>query len=405
MKTVAIVSEYNPFHLGHARQIETVRRTFGEDAAVIAVMSGNYVQRGELAVMDKFRRAEAAVRAGVSLVLELPFPFSAAGAEFFAKGAISIIDRLGVADVLSFGSESGDLPTLARVAERLSSAEFENALGDALENKCNKGIGFASLYERVYRHLYGEDGASCLSNPNDTLAIHYLRALACLSSSVAPHTVKRTGTDKDSFGDAPCVAGATYIREKMKEQDIRQVFSHLPAATHAVWENAVACGDAPVFTEGLSSALLSHLRLSPDGSVFAECGGGLYAHLADAAREADSFSSLLSLAATKKYTVSRIRRATLFSYFGVTPDELREAPLYTQVLAMDDVGRRLLAHMRKTASLSVITKPAEIEKLPAPAAAQAKRAYRADSVYTLAMPKVKAADLFIRHAPFVKDTK
>ncbi|MBO5653599.1 MAG: nucleotidyltransferase family protein, partial [Clostridia bacterium] len=179
----------------------------------------------------------------------------------------------------------------------------------------------------------------------------------------------------------------------------------LPNATHSVWENALTCGDAPVFTDGLSSALLSHLRLSSDGSALAECGGGLYGHLADAARRADSFSSLLALAATKKYTDSRIRRATLFSYFGVTPDALREKPLYTQVLAMDAVGRRLLAHMRKTAGLSVLTKPADLEKLPAPAAAQAKRAYRADSVYTLAMPKVKEADLFIRRAPFVKDMK
>lgn len=405
MKTVAIVSEYNPFHLGHLRQIEHVRRTFGEDTAIVAVMSGNYVQRGELAVMHKFHRAEAAVRAGVSLVLELPFPFSAAGAEFFASAAVSLIQSLGIVDILSFGSESGDVALLSRIAERLSSAEFETALQSVLEKKQSKGVGFASLYESVYRRLYGEDGAACLACPNDTLAIQYLRALGRLSSPITPHTVTRRGTDADGFGDAPFVVGATYIREKIQKEGWAQALSHLPTATHSVWERATEQGDAPVFTDGLSTALLSHLRLSSDGSTFAECGGGLYERLADASRAADSFTSLISLAATKKYTDSRIRRATLFSYFGVTPDILKEKPLYTQVLAMDATGRRLLAHMRKTASLSVLTKPADLEKLSEKAQMQACRAYRADSVYTLAMPRSKAADLFILHAPFVTDKR
>ncbi|MBO7170895.1 MAG: nucleotidyltransferase family protein, partial [Clostridia bacterium] len=180
---------------------------------------------------------------------------------------------------------------------------------------------------------------------------------------------------------------------------------HLPVSNHSVWQSAAAEGEAPVFTDGLSGALLSHLRLNTDGASFAECGGGLYERLTEAARKADSFSSLLSLAATKKYTDSHLRRAILFSYFGVTPDVLKAMPLYTQVLAMDAVGRRLLAHMRKTAGLTVLTKPADIEKFSASAQEQAKRAYRADSVYSLAMPKVKAADLFIRRSPFVLETE
>ena len=405
MKTVAIVSEYNPFHLGHVRQIEAIRHEYGADTPVIAVMSGNYVERGELAIMHKFDRAEAAVRAGVSLVLELPFPFSAAGAELFAQSAVSIIDGLGVADVLSFGSESGNVALLSLVAERLSSPAFEAGLKEALEKKQNKSLGFAVLYQSIYASLYGENGASCLNNPNDTLALYYLRALRRLSSSIKPHTVKRTGTDADAFGDAPLIAGATYIRERFREGETQAALSHLPVDVLTVWERAIAEGTSPVFTSGMENALLAHLRTAPDGSCFAECGGGLYRHIASAAGQARDYTSLLSFAATKKYTDTRIRRAILFSYFGVTPEEVREKPLYTQVLAMDTVGRRLLAHIRKTASISVLTKPADLKKLSPDAVRQAERAYRADSVYTLAMPKTQGADFFIRRAPFILGQK
>lgn len=405
MKTVAIVCEYNPFHLGHLRQIQEIRRQLGNDTAIVAVMSGNYVQRGETAVMHKFDRAEAAVKVGVSLVLELPFPFSLSGAEQFALGAVSLIQDLGIADYLSFGSESGDVSLLSRVAERISSHEFEKALHAALASRENRARGFAVVREAVYASLYGEDGRVCLSSPNDTLAIYYLNALRRLSSSILPHTVKRNGTDADDFGEAPRIAGATHIRALLRDGTTEQAFYHLHDSSLSLWETALAEGTAPVFTDGLEKVLLSHLRTAEDGSDFAECGGGLYSHIKVAAKSADGLSSLLSLAATKKYTDSRIRRAILFSYFGVTPEELREKPLYTQALAMDPVGRRLLAHMRKTASISILTKPADLEKLSPEAAKQATRAYRADSVYTLAMPRARAADFFIRRAPYVAEQK
>ena len=119
MKIIAIVSEYNPFHLGHLYQIESIRKTYGEEALIIAVMSGNYTQRGELALLDKVERAKFAVLCGVNLVLELPFPYSMASAEFFAKSAVHIINSLGVVDILSFGSECGSLDELCLVSERM----------------------------------------------------------------------------------------------------------------------------------------------------------------------------------------------------------------------------------------------------------------------------------------------
>ena len=402
MKTAAIVCEYNPFHLGHARQIEAIRRDLGEDTAIIAIMSGNYVERGDLAVMHKFDRAEAAVRSGVSLVLELPFPFSAAGAEFFATSAVSILDRLGIVNYISFGSESGDVALLSRASERLSSQRFASCLRETLDKKENKSRGFAVVYEEVYARLYGEDGRSCLSHPNDTLALFYLRALQERGASITPHTVKRTGTDADGFGDAPRIAGATYIREKLLEGNPTEAASHLTEDSAQILHRAIEAKEAPVSLAGLENTLLAHLRMAKEGSAFAECGGGLYSHLREAARDATNISSLLSLAATKKYTDARLRRAILFSYFGVTPDVLREQPLYTQVLAMDQKGQKVLANIRKTAHISLLTKPADLHKLSLAARAQAELSYRADSVYALLSPAPQKADVFLRTAPYRK---
>ena len=128
MKTVAIISEYNPFHNGHLYQIEKVREHFGDDTAIIAIMSSNFTQRGDVAIMDKWARAESAVRCGVNLVLELPFPYSMSSAEFFAKAGVHIADSIGVVDVIAFGSESGDITHLVETARNLSSRELDKEI-------------------------------------------------------------------------------------------------------------------------------------------------------------------------------------------------------------------------------------------------------------------------------------
>ena len=401
MKTVLVVCEYNPFHLGHVRQIDEIKKALGDDTAIVAVMSGNFVERGDLAVMHKFDRAKAAVLGGVSLVLELPFPFSMACAELFGGAAVSIGHDLGVIDYISFGSECGDAALMSLVAERLSAPAFEQALGAELKKKENSAKGFAEVYEGVYKAFYGDEGLSCLRTPNDILAVSYLRGLKKLSSPILPLPIKRYGTDKDSTGEAKDIAGATYIRGLLYNGEAHEAYSHLPSTSLSLWKEAFACGESPVSMAALGKTLLSHLRLCEEGEAFAECGGGLYRHIATTARGTGDLHTLLSAAATKKYTDARIRRAILFSYFGVTPAMLREKPAYTQVLAMDAKGQDILRHIRKTTKIPILTKPADTKKLPPIARAQAARAYRADSVYTLAMPSAKEADFFIRRSPFL----
>ena len=160
MKTVAIISEYNPFHSGHKYQIDKIREKFGKDTAIVAVMSGNYTQRGEVAFFSKGARAKAAVLSGVNLVLELPFPFSSSSAEIFAKSGVKIAESIG-ADYLSFGSESGNLEELLSVADAMSSPEFSEVFAELGDNKA---LGYPERLEKAYEKVSSSSFAFSSNN-------------------------------------------------------------------------------------------------------------------------------------------------------------------------------------------------------------------------------------------------
>ena len=182
-----------------------------------------------------------------------------------------------------------------------------------------------------------------------------------------------------------------------------EAFSHLPSQLIPLWNEVLDAGRAPLSPEAFAPILLSHLRIAPSSDVpLAECEGGVLQLLRKAAREARSLDELYALAATKKYTDARLRRALLFSYFGVTSASLRKKPLYTQVLAMDARGRDILSHIRKTTDISLLTKAADLHKLSDAAREQAMLAYRADSVYALVTPTPQRSDIFLRTAPYRK---
>lgn len=402
MKTVAVISEYNPFHLGHAYQYRRIREEFGEDTAIIAIMSGNYVQRGTPAVLGKFDRARMAITAGASLVLELPFPYSAASAEFFAKAGVSIAENLGVIDALSFGSECGDTALLETFASKMVAPEFEKAFRTRLKEKSARDAGYAKLLSETFSSLYGQDIPDFLSLPNNILAISYISALKKLNSSICPHTILRHGTDEDCATE-DALAGATHVRSLFLSGKTEEALTHIPSELHPLWADAFSRGASPVSYESLAPILLSHLRMKNETQTpIADSGGGVLSLLQNTARKACSMDELISLAATKKYTRAHLRRATLFSYFGVTPAALKQKPLYTQVLAMDERGRAILASIRKTSRISLLTKPADLHKLSESAREQAVLAYRADSVYALALPTPQRSDIFLCTAPFRK---
>ena len=401
-KTVAIIAEYNPFHNGHKYHIDKIRAELGEYTAVIAIMSGNYTQRAEVAFADKLLRASAAVDCGVNLVLELPFPFSSSSAELFASAGVTIADKLGVVDYLSFGSECGNCDVLYDIATKMLSSEFETALSTAQSNKSFESMGFASLAEAVYRKCFSYTGES-FTTSNNILALEYMKALIRTKSNIKPHTVERLGAsyNDDAITDSD-FQSATAIRGEISHGNI-SAFNYMPKIAKKRYLSAFNNAEIPCDYEKLSSAIISFFRLnSTPAKQIHDAEGGLYNRLADLSLKTSSISSLTELAATKKYTLARIRRAILFSFFGVTSSDVKEEPCYTQVLAMDAVGAKVLKEIKKKGGISVITKPSATHKLEGTALRQKELSDAADSVFQLTKPTDRDGCYHMTFTPYIR---
>lgn len=350
MRAVGITAEYNPFHHGHQAQIAAVRERFGADTPIAAVLSGDFVQRGEAAAFSKFARAEAAVRCGVSLILELPLPWSLSSAEGFARGAVGLLTATGVVDTISFGSESGDLDAILRCASALEDGAFSAALRKHL----SAGVSFAAARERAAAELIGPEGAAPLRAPNDLLAVEYVRAAARLGVSPAFLPVKRTGSLHDGPGSA------SELRRRMGAGE--EWLSLIPAAAAETYRRQLAAGRGPVTAESLRLPLLSRLRdrSEADFAAVPDAAEGIEHKLCRAARELDSPEAIAMAAKSKRYALSRLRRMLLCAALGVKKGMADALPPYIRVLAMDEKGAALLRAMRKTATLPVIVKPALI---------------------------------------------
>ena len=402
-KTVAIVCEYNPFHNGHQHQIKKIRAELGEDTEIIGIMSGNFTQRGECAIADKSTRARCAVLSGVNLILELPFPFSSLSAELFAEAAVYIANSLGIVDYLSFGSEEGTLAPLLKTAEAMLSPNFESAMSTTAYNMDKKRVGYPERVELALNQVTGGDTIPSLT-PNNILGIEYIKALKRLDSKIIPHTIKRKGAafDSDELTEGE-LQSATAIRNRLAEYDI-SALQYVPKTTQNTLLDELAAGNFPCDMSKLSPAIISSFRLNShvDPDKIFDVGGGLYYRLMDKSFEAEDIDTLLRLAETRVYTRSRVKRAILYSFLGVTSSEAHEYPQYTQVLAMDTVGKSLLKKIGKDCKISILTKPSASKKLGEDAKRQWEKSFRADAVFQLTKPKAASGRLSLITSPYIK---
>ncbi len=402
-KTIAIVCEYNPFHTGHEYQIQRIREEFGVDSEIIGIMSGNFTQRGECAIADKYTRAKCAVLSGVNLILELPFPFSSLSAELFASAAVYIANSLGVVDYLSFGSEAGELAPLDAAADIMLTSDFERAVSEITADKNKRALGYPEKMELALRGILPQETTPTLL-PNNILAVEYIKALKRLKSKIMPHTIKRQGADYRSESiDENEHPSATALRNSLLKLDI-SALQYVPKTTQKIILDEIAEGNFPCDIAKISSAIISSFRLNShvDPEKITDVGGGLYNRLLDKSYEAGDIDTLLRLAETKLYTRARLRRAILYSFLGVTSSEAHECPQYTQVLAMDNSGKSLLKKIRKVGKIPVLTKPSRTEGLSEQAKRQWERAFRADSVFQLTKPKSTDGRLSLMSTPYVK---
>ena len=374
MKNIAIICEYNPFHNGHAYQIASLKDEY-PDANIVCIMSGNYVQRAEPAIYDKYTRAHAAILGGADLVLELPFPYSLAGAEYFASAGVHIANSLGCIDMLSFGSECGDIKKIEQTAKNLLSDDFNNKLNSMLETK--KTQSYASSREKLYEEMYG--CANILTEPNNILAIEYIKALIKFNSDIRPITIERKGNayNNTELSD-DSYPSASALRLLIQNGDADKLSEYVPEKIASILNER-----EPADMAMLERGVLAMLRLADTDSLetAAEGAGGLGRRIHESAKDAKSLEELLSACATKKYTNARIRRV-IFNYLaGVREADIKAMPKYTQMLAANEKGRAILKRAKK--NFNIITKPADYKKLDADVISQVELSHKADSIYTL----------------------
>jgi predicted nucleotidyltransferase len=366
-------------------------------------MSGNYVQRGGVAVTDKGVRAKCAVLSGVNLVLELPFPYSMSSAEYFARSAVHILTEIGCVDYISFGSESGSLDKLTKTAELMLSDEFANAIERLGNCEKTRKLGHAALCEAALKSI-GSAYDIVELTPNNILAIEYIKAVISSSSPLKLHTVKRAA---NAFSDENFVPGnvqsATAIRKSFLQNDITAL-EFIPKITKNTILEAVAAGDFPCDNERLAVAVIASLRLNFPSSLddVHDTSGGLYNRLKDASFKANTIESLICAAESKNFTKARIRRSLFYSLLGVTSSQFKELPAYTQLLALDSRGRAMLKTIGKHSTFPVLTKPSDFEKLPPAALPQKERSDKADSIFQMTKPNPKDGNSALRFTPFVK---
>lgn len=390
MKTVGLITEYNPFHNGHAYHIEKAKMLTGADR-VIVVMSGDFVQRGAPAVMPKHLRAKSALLSGASLIIELPVCFATGSAEYFAQGSISLLNRLGCIDSICFGSECGDLHLLKEIAQILADEpiEYQTALKQALK----EGASFPAARQEAL-NIYSDKYSEILASPNNILGIEYLKALAKIHSKMEPFTIKRIGAGYHDMDIDGQFSSATAIRSDIYQlADVNSSSESLPL-THIQTQVPSSCHELmkknyqtryPVKADDFSLLLKAKLLSETAGSLshYLDMSPELANRILRLRNDYLSFEQFCDLLKTKELTRSRISRSFIHVLLGITNDWLTamKAPApYARILGFRRDHADLLGILKRTSDIPLITSPA--------------RAVLADTAYQMLELDIYASDLY-----------
>lgn len=394
MRVCAVICEFDPLHLGHEHLLHSVREAGAE--CIVCIMSGDFCQRGEPSSFDAHTRTKAALAAGADLVLELPFPYSCASAEFFAYGAVSIIKALGGVDTLAFGCECADGEMLSACAELLLSDEF-SAKYDAV-CKSEKQTGTAAQIQKALEALSPEC-ASLLCGANNTLAIEYIKAAKRTDTPLEIFPVARVGSGHGDMDEGARFASASLIRQCVREgKDIRR---YLPEASADIICEAVRGMPEPPSMKLAERAVIAHLRAADRNAPCAGGDGGLFNRLCDAADKACSLDELFSLSKTKKYTDARLRRTIIFSMCRVTAEDLGHPPAYITLYGADSAGIRFLSERKKHIALPFISNPSMLSALRGEALHQLELSKRAAALRAVMTSSMSPADSRLRIPPVI----
>lgn len=368
MKTVGIISEYNPFHNGHKYHIEAAKEACSADHCV-CIMSGSFVQRGEPAVFDKWTRAEMAVLNGADLVIELPVVYACQPAEIFALGSIKILNALGVIDFICFGSELGDIDSLHTLARLLH--DEPEAFKLLLKKQLELGVSYPRAVSAALSSYLGTGSeavtSDILGNPNNVLGIEYIKALMALHSTIEPIAVKRMASGHNDTGITGSIASATAIRHEIKENGITdKVRQAMPDNCTSLIEASMKTGRKPLFLESFSDLLLYKLRTMGEVELgnFLNAREGIENRLKKFSHSCTGMEELLEAVKTKRYTRTYLQRLLCHILLDMKKQDIavfkaHDCPAYIRVLAFNEKGTRLLKVIKSRSLYPVISKVAD----------------------------------------------
>lgn len=395
MKLAAVIAEYNPFHNGHAFHLAQTRAAGATH--IVAVMSGGFVQRGEPAAFSQAARARAALLGGADLVIELPVPWAMSPAQSFARAGVSLAAALGSTDMLSFGSECGDISRLCACVDALGSEKTSSLLKDNLA----VGMSFAAARENAVRQVLPAVG-DILSSPNDTLACEYISAARRCGAHFDFLAVKREGCGHNDSDGNDGFMSASALRDRLLAGE--SISDFVPDYAAQIYENEIKSMLAPAATQRLETAVIYKMRtvsaaqlaLAPDVSE------GIENRIVAAARSAKTLEELYLLAKSKRYSHARIRRIVMSAFLGITAEDCSGTPPYIRVLGFNERGREVLSAMKGKARLPVVMRCSDVSQLDD----RCKNTYRleclAADIRALCLPEIGACgsiqteNLFVR---------
>jgi predicted nucleotidyltransferase len=365
MKILGIISEYNPFHMGHAFQLQKAQAKVGS-CGVMTLMSGSITQRGEFAIFNKWVRTQLALQSGIDLVCELPTVYACQSAEMFGRGGVEILNATGVCDILSFGSESGILSPLEEVAKLLvnESLEFKMILFKYLDT----GVSFPKARELTVSELLGEELSRILKSPNNILAIEYLKALIEMKSTISPLTISRQGAGYHSMNDSEFLS-ATRIRQiliksitekKGLDNNLNALKNKLPYPVEKLIQplnNYCLYGDER-YLDTLRYAILE--KDIDDLRNYPYISEGLEHKIRDALKIAKNMEELVNLITSKRIPKTRVKRLLVNRLLGIQSQDLEvvkqlsSAP-YLRVLGFNLKGQEILKKIKKQGNIPIIT--------------------------------------------------
>lgn len=349
MKNYTIISEFNPFHKGHHFLTDCCRH----DGAthITAIMSGNYVQRGDVALIPKHRRVEMALKSGVDLVLELPLPFALSNAQVFAKGGVQIANAIGCTDSLAFGSECGNIEELNNICNIISHNNFKQQFKEIIST----GISYPTALSKTIEIIVDSQQKEIISSPNNTLGIEYIKALRELNSNIKPITFKRVGDAHNSLEISSDFASASNIRKLILNNEFFKTY--VPESCVDTITKAIDSGEIAQLKNNMRGILIKLREATIEKlAETADINEGLENRIYNAILQSTNLFALIEKIKSKRYTHARIRRIIMSYLLGITKEYTKSPVPYIRVLGFNKNGAEILKVMKKNATLPIVTK-------------------------------------------------